>query len=595
MSTKVKLLLFFASLLSISSCGGGGGSSGQITGPVPTATISSSAENAYQGDSVTLTWSSTNASACTSSGAWSNTISTSGSQSIPVSALNRNEFTLTCGTGSQTAMAHATVTTTVKPYFVEVPNAFPDPGYMYALANAGSFNAPYSGGIVFATPIKKLPNGSSGIIYSAGASNPDPTQACFGKLYIFEYKKGVFNDVTTSTLDGVNSLNGFPSVTAVDDINGDGITDFVSGVTQDCGRTTQTNSNALVSAQPVALVSNAQTGKYKIIHFSYPDGWENIRILTESDGSKSIALGGYNFSNAQNGGAYKYKFNGTTIVSVNNDFPSPNAQGFTIYSASGGPGFDTMIQAAQTSVVESFVKSANGNWINGGTITSNNPVLGYSLYTGWTGGFSTVPIINMGGNAVIGAPNRGLIATNSCKIRINPTAGYSVLLMLPVNVISNYIPGEPIADSMMGTGRISPGVKWLGASISNGALTQSDPVIINELTTNNGGGFNQFDCRDVNGDGYDDLVGYALWQGDSNTNAFPLIYLNQKNGTFKRTTVGDSMSFRTGAQVTQHTSMMVDIDGDGIEDLIIFPGSPGGASSLSGSMKFFKGLKALDK
>lgn len=142
MSTKVKLLLFFASLLSISSCGGGGGSSGQITGPVPTATISSSAENAYQGDSVTLTWSSTNASACTSSGAWSNTISTSGSQSIPVSALNRNEFTLTCGTGSQTAMAHATVTTTVKPYFVEVPNAFPDPGYMYALANAGSFNAP---------------------------------------------------------------------------------------------------------------------------------------------------------------------------------------------------------------------------------------------------------------------------------------------------------------------------------------------------------------------------------------------------------------------------------------------------------------------
>jgi hypothetical protein len=147
---------------------------------------------------------------------------------------------------------------------------------------------------------------------------------------------------------------------------------------------------------------------------------------------------------------------------------------------------------------------------------------------------------------------------------------------------------------MMSTGRISPGVKWLGASISKGVLTQSDPVIINELTTNNGGGFNQFDCRDVNGDGYDDLVGYALWQGDSNTNAFPLIYLNQKNGTFKRTTVGDTMSFRTGVQANQHTSMMTDIDGDGIEDLIIFPGSPGGAS-LTGSMKFYKGLKKLDK
>lgn len=594
MFNKSKLILVIAALMSISSCGGGGSAS-QISPPTPSATITSSASSAYQGDNVTLSWSSTNATGCTASGAWSTTISTSGSQSTPVSSLGSNVFTLTCVNGNQAAIVQTTVTSTVKPYFVEVPNAFPDPSYMYALANSGSVSAQFNAGIVFATPIKKLPNGSPGIIYSAGASNPDPTQACFGKLYIFEYKNGVFNDVTTSMLDGVNSLNGFPSVTAVDDINGDGITDFVSGVTQDCGRTTQTNSNALIGAQPVALVSNAQTGKYKIIHFSYPDGWENIRILTESDGSKSIALGGYNFSNAQNGGAYKYKFNGTTIVAVNNDFPHPNAQGFTIYSSSGAPGFDTLIQAGESSVVESFIKSNNGSWISGGTITSNYPVLGYSLYTGWTGGFSTVPIINMGGNAVIGAPNRGLIATNSCKIRINPTAGYSVLLMLPVNVISNYIPGEPIADSMTNTGRISPGVKWLGASISNGALTQSDPVIINELTTNNGGGFNQFDCRDVNGDGYDDLVGYALWQGDSNTNAFPLIYLNQKNGTFKRTTVGDSMSFRTGVQVNQHTSMMADIDGDGIEDLIIFPGNPGGASSLTGSMKFYKGLKPLDK
>ena len=587
--------LLLLSLALLNACGGGGGSTSQIAVPLPTANINSSAGNTYQGDNVTLTWSSTNATTCISSGAWSNSISTSGSQSVPVSALGSNIFTLTCGTGSQTSTVQATVTTTVKPYFVEVPNAFPDPGYIYALADPVSVNATHIGGIVFATPIKKLPSGYPGIIFSAGASNPDPTQACFGKLYIFEYKNGKFNDVTISMLDGVNSLNGFPSVTAVDDINGDGITDFVSGVTQDCGRTTQTNSNALVGAQPVALVSNAQTGKYKIIHFSYPDGWENVRILTENDGSKSIALGGYNFSNAQNGGTYKYKFNGTTFAAVDNDFPHPNAQGFTIYSASGDPGFAALIQAGESSAVESFVKDANGKWTSGGTINSSYPVLGYSMYTGWTGGFSTVPIINLGGNAVIGAANRGLIVTNSCKIRISPTSDYSVLLMLPVNVISNYIPGEPIADSMMSTGRISPGVKWLGASIINGILTQSDPVIINELTTNNGGGFNQFDCRDVNGDGYDDLVGYALWQGDSNTNAFPLIYLNQKNGTFKRTTVGETMSFRTGVQATQHTSMMADIDGDGIEDLIIFPGSPGGASSLTGSVKFYRGLKKLDK
>ncbi len=500
------------------------------------------------------------------------------------------------GTGTVTGpMINLSVACSEPPYFVEVPNAFPDPGYMYTLGANGIVSGPYTGGIIFATPIKKLPNGSPGIIYSAGMSNPDPTKSCFGRVYVFEYKNGKFNDVTSSMLDGSNSLEGFPSVTAVDDINGDGITDFVSGVTQDCGRTAQTNSNALVAAQPFALVSNAQTGKYRVIHFSYPDGWENIRILTEADGSKTIALGGYNFSNSQNGGAYKYKFDGTNIIAVANDFPAPNAQGFTIYSTSGALGYDTLIQPGQTTAVESFLKSANGSWVSGGTINSPYPTLGYSLYTGWTGGFSTVPVINMGGNAVIGAPDRGLIATNSCKIRISPTSGYSVLMMLPVNVISNYVPGEPIADSMTNTGRISTGVKWLGAYMKNGVLTQSDPVIVNEQTTNNGGGFNQFDCRDINGDGYDDLVGYALWQGDVDTNAFPIVYLNQKNGTFKRSTVGETMSFKIGYQVNQHTSIMADIDGDGIDDLIIFPGNAGGNNLLSGAMKFYKGLKPLDK
>jgi len=597
MIDKIKLALTVVTLAFVVSCGGGGGGggSGQNNIPAPTVALTSSGSSAYQGDSVTLTWSATNATICTASGAWYNSIGTSGTQSISVATLGSNVFTISCGNGSETATAQATVTVVVKPYFVEVPNAFPDPGYMYTLGANGIVSGPYTGGIIFATPIKKLPNGSPGIIYSAGMSNPDPTKSCFGRVYVFEYKNGKFNDVTSAMLDGSNSLEGFPSVTAVDDINGDGITDFVSGVTQDCGRTTQTNSNALVAAQPFALISNTQTGKYRVIHFSYPDGWENIRILTEADGSKTIALGGYNFSNSPNGGSYKYKFDGTNIIAVANDFPAPNAQGFTIYSTSGAPGYDTLIQPGQTKAVESFIKSANGSWASGGAINSPYPILGYSLYTAWNGGFSTVPVINMGGDAVIGAPDRGLIATNSCKIRISPTSGYSVLMMLPVNVISNYVPGEPIADSMMSTGRISPGVKWLGAYMKNGVLTQSDLVIVNEQSTNNGGGFNQFECRDINGDGYDDLVGYALWQGDVNTNAFPIVYLNQKNGTFKRSTVGETMSFKIGYQVNQHTSIMADIDGDGIEDLIIFPGNAGGKNLLSGAMKFYKGLKPLDK
>ena len=115
---KSKLFFVFAAILSISSCGGGG-SANQVT--PPTATIASSASSAYQGDNVTINWSSTNATSCTASGAWSNTISTTGSQSTPASALGSNVFTLTCANGNQTVIVQTTVTTTVKPYFCGSP------------------------------------------------------------------------------------------------------------------------------------------------------------------------------------------------------------------------------------------------------------------------------------------------------------------------------------------------------------------------------------------------------------------------------------------------------------------------------------------
>jgi hypothetical protein len=178
MIAKIKLALTVVTLAFVVSCGGGGGGggSGQNNIPAPIVALTSSGSTAYQGDSVTLTWSATNATTCTASGAWNNSIGTSGTQTISVATLGSNVFTISCGNGSQTANAQTTVTVSVKPYFVEVPNAFPDPGYMYTLGANGIVSGPNTGGIIFATPIKKLPNGSPGIIYSAGMSNPDPTK-----------------------------------------------------------------------------------------------------------------------------------------------------------------------------------------------------------------------------------------------------------------------------------------------------------------------------------------------------------------------------------------------------------------------------------
>ena len=87
---------FFYSLFLItvflSSCGGGGSSSP----PTPTVTISSSAAEIEVGRNVTLNWSSTNATNCSASGAWSGSKAISGSEEVTVGSGGSNNFSLTC-------------------------------------------------------------------------------------------------------------------------------------------------------------------------------------------------------------------------------------------------------------------------------------------------------------------------------------------------------------------------------------------------------------------------------------------------------------------------------------------------------------------
>jgi hypothetical protein len=86
---------------------------GSPTSAAPTVKISASPSSLASGGSSTLTWSSTNATACSAAGAWSGTKGVSGSQST--GALNASTtYSLTCtgSGGSATQSATVTVTTT---------------------------------------------------------------------------------------------------------------------------------------------------------------------------------------------------------------------------------------------------------------------------------------------------------------------------------------------------------------------------------------------------------------------------------------------------------------------------------------------------
>lgn len=89
--------------------------------PAPTLSLSASPSSVLSGGSTTLTWSSTNATSCTASGAWSGSEPTSGSQSVVVNSSST--YTLSCSGsgGSVTQNAYVTVTITTSggaPYLV---------------------------------------------------------------------------------------------------------------------------------------------------------------------------------------------------------------------------------------------------------------------------------------------------------------------------------------------------------------------------------------------------------------------------------------------------------------------------------------------
>ncbi len=100
--------------------GGSGSASATVTvlaPAAPTMTFSASPASLTLGQSATLTWSSTNATACSASGGWSGPEATSGTASVTPASAGQASYALSCsgGGGSVTAMSVVTVSAPVVP------------------------------------------------------------------------------------------------------------------------------------------------------------------------------------------------------------------------------------------------------------------------------------------------------------------------------------------------------------------------------------------------------------------------------------------------------------------------------------------------
>ena len=118
MKTIKNIFLIILGATMLVACGGGGGSSAPepaptpapTPAPVPTASISANPTTLWVNESVTLTWSSTNATGCSASGEWSGDKGTSGEESLTVTTDGELTYSITCSSGSSSASADVVVT-----------------------------------------------------------------------------------------------------------------------------------------------------------------------------------------------------------------------------------------------------------------------------------------------------------------------------------------------------------------------------------------------------------------------------------------------------------------------------------------------------
>ena len=97
MSSNLKKVFILSSLLILSSCGGGGGGGSAVQALAAIInSFTASVSSVVVGGTADISWTSSNTTECQAGGSWTGTKGTNGTETVTISAVGVNRFTLTC-------------------------------------------------------------------------------------------------------------------------------------------------------------------------------------------------------------------------------------------------------------------------------------------------------------------------------------------------------------------------------------------------------------------------------------------------------------------------------------------------------------------